>query len=119
MEIPMIESLPQSIRNELHAAQSKAAAKKSRLRIMVNGESYRIERMTGSGFALNMDDAPKLRGLVDIYDGGRHVSQCLIIAAAQDGEQMVYDFKRNTSAGDGAPLDFERLENAPIALLGR
>ena len=77
----MIESLPQSIRNELHAAQSKAAAKKSRLRIMVNGESYRIERMTGSGFALNMDDAPKLRGLVDIYDGGRHVSQCLIIAA--------------------------------------
>jgi hypothetical protein len=119
MEKPMLESLPQSIRNELHAAQTKAAAKKSRFRVEVNGQSYRIERMTGSGFALDIEDAPKLRGLVDIYDGGRHVSQCLIVAAAQNGEQMVYDFKRNTAASDGAPLDFERLENAPIALLSR
>lgn len=115
----MLESLPKSIWNELHAAQSKAAAKTNRLRVEVNGESYRIERMTSTGFALDLEDAPKLRGLVDIFDGGRHISQCLIVAAAQDGAQMVYDFKRNTAAGDGAPLDFERIENAPIALLGR
>lgn len=114
----MLESLPQSIWNELHQAQSKAAAKKSRLRVEANGQSYRIERLTAEGFALDAVDAPKLRGLVDIYDAGRHLSQCLIVAASQDGDQMVYDFKRNTAAGDGAPLDFERAENAPIALLG-
>lgn len=28
-------------------------------------------------------------------------------------------FKRNTTAHDGAPLDFERAVDAPIALLGR
>ncbi|HCP81941.1 MAG TPA: hypothetical protein DIT67_10240 [Octadecabacter sp.] len=115
----MLESLPQSIRTELHAAQSKAATKKTRLRVEVNGESYKIERMTSTGFALGLDDAPKLRGLVDIYDGGHHVSQCLIVAAAQEGGQMVYEFKRNTAANDGAPLDFERIKDAPIALLGR
>ena len=115
----MLESLPQSIWNELHAAQSKAASKKTRLRIEANGESYRIERMTSTGFALGIEDAPKLRGLVDVYDGGHHVSQCLIVAAAQDGDHMVYEFKRNTAANDGAPLDFERIKDAPIALLGR
>lgn len=115
----MLESLPQSIWNELHLAQSKAAHKRSRLRVDVNGKSYRIERMTGTGFALSRDDAPGLRGLVDLYDGGHHVSQCLIVAAREEGEQMVYEFKRNTTALDGAPLDFERPADAPIALLGR
>ncbi len=115
----MLESLPQSIWNELHVAQTKAAEKRTRLRVEANGESYRITRLTSNGFALDLDGAPNLRGLVDIYDGGRHLSQCLIIAASEDNGQMIYDFKRNTAAGDGAPLDFVRAENAPIALLGR
>lgn len=114
----MLESLPQSIWNELHASQSRAAKRQSRLRVEAGGESYRILRLTSEGFALDRIDAPKLRGLVDLYDGGRHLSQCLIVAASEDGDEMVYDFKRNTSATDGAPLDFVRPDNAPIALLG-
>lgn len=115
----MLESLPDQISAELRLAHRAATQKKSRLRVEVNGESYRILRLTPEGFALDLEDAPKLRGLVDLYDGGRHLSQCLIVAASEDGDQMVYDFKRNTAASDGAPLDFEREENAPIALLGR
>jgi len=115
----MLESLPQSIWKELHEGQKKAASKKARLRVEANGESYRVEHMTSSGFALDAIDAPNLRGLVDLFDGGRHLSQCLIVAASQDRGHMVYEFKRNTAAHDGAPLDFERHEDAPIALLGR
>lgn len=115
----MLESLPQSIWNELHSAQTKAADQKTRMRVEANGESHKVLCLTKNGFALGLDDAPNLRGLVDLYDGGRHVSQCLIVAAEEDAGQMVYEFKRNTSAADGAPLDFERQENAPIALLGR
>lgn len=115
----MLESLPQSIWNELHAAQTKAEMRKTRLRVEVNGQSYKVLRMLANGFALSVDDAPKLRGLVDLYDGGHHVSQCLIVAASADGDLMVYEFKRNTAAGDGAPLDFERAVDAPIALLER
>jgi hypothetical protein len=119
METKMLESLPQSIWNELHEAQTKAAAKKTRLRVEAGGESYRISRLTSEGFVLETGDAPRLRGLVDLYDGGRHLSQCLIVAAQEDAGHMVYDFKRNTAAGDGAPLDFVRAENAPVALLSR
>ena len=115
----MLESLPQSIRDELHAAQTKAVQKRHRLRVEAGGQSYRVLRLTSEGFVLDADDAPKLRGLVDLYDGSRHLSQCLIMAAQENDGEMVYDFKRSTAAGDGAPLDFARPEDAPIALLGR
>lgn len=115
----MLELLPQSIRDELHLAQNKTAQRRNRLRVEAGGESYRIVRMTDEGFALDAADAPKLRGLADLLDGSRHLSQCLIVAANEEDGEMVYDFKRNTTAYDGAPLDFERAVDAPIALLGR
>lgn len=111
----MIETLPQSIWNELHQAQSQAAQKRTRLRVDVKGDSYHVLRLTSEGFVLDLQDAPKLCGLVDLYDGGRHLCQCLIVSAHEDADQMVYDFKRNPAAGTGAPLDFERIEEAPIA----
>lgn len=115
----MLESLPESITAELRAAHSKAAQKGNRLRVEAGGKSYRILRLTSEGFTLNLEDAPKMRGLVDLFDGSRHLSQCLIVTAAESGDEMVYDFKRNTAANDGAPLDFVRADDAPIALLGR
>lgn len=115
----MLESLPQSIWNELHAAQAKADRKKSRLRVEANGQSHTIVRMLPEGFVVDRGTASNLRGLVDIYEGSRHLSQCLIVASEADGHRMQYDFKRNTPTSDGAPLDFERPDNAPIALLGR
>lgn len=115
----MLESLPQAIWNELHDAQTKAAKKQSRLRVEAGGKSYRVVRMTSEGFVLDTTDGPKLRGLVDLFDGSRHLSQCLIVAAQESAGEMIYDFKRNTAAGEGVPLDFVRAENAPIALLER
>lgn len=115
----MLESLPDSISAELRAARTKAAQKGNRLRVEANGQSYRVLRLTPEGFALDVSDAPKLRGLVDLFDGSRHLSQCLIVAASAEGDEMVYDFKRNTAAGDRPPLDFVRDVEAPIALLGR
>ena len=59
-----------------------------------------------------------MRGLVDIYDGSIHMYQCLIVASEEEGGEMRYEFKRNTRAVQSAPLDFERSENAPVALIG-
>ena len=58
-----------------------------------------------------------LRGFVDLYDGARHLYQCLIVASEEDGGQMRYEFKRSTEARDAAPLDFARDEDAPVALI--
>lgn len=114
-----MDTLPASITAELRAAQNRSARRKNRLRVEANGQSLPIVRMTGEGFVVEREDATRLRGLVDLFDGGRHLSQCLIVAAQEEGERIHYEFKRNTTANDGAPLDFERADDAPIALLGR
>ncbi|MDA9207894.1 hypothetical protein N9O61_03320 [Octadecabacter sp.] len=114
-----MDRLPDSITAELQAANKRSARRKNRLRVEANGQSLPVVRMLTEGFIVEQGSEKRLRGLVDLYDGGRHVSQCLIVAASQEGDLMRYDFKRNTSATDGAPLDFVRDENAPIALLAR
>ncbi len=113
----MSEFLPKEVREGLELARKVALRKKSRLRVHVDDDVFPVLRFWETGFALDAEDAPQLRGLVDLYDGARHLYQCLIIASEKENDQMVYDFKRNTAAVDKAPLDFVRDENAPIALL--
>ncbi|SMX22906.1 hypothetical protein [Boseongicola aestuarii] len=115
----MSEYLPKEVREGLEAARKRNRAKKSRLRVRVGDQTFTILRYWDEGFALDAEDAPQLRGLVDVYDGARHMSQCLIVASEEDAGEMVYEFKRETIAADQAPLDYERSEFAPVALIGR
>ena len=40
---------------------------------------------------------PSLRGLVDVYDGARHIFQCLIVASTVENGEIVCEFKRSTA----------------------
>ena len=111
--------LPKEIREGLDAACRKDARRKSRLRVHVGDETFPVLRLWHDGFALAIEDAPHLRGLIDLYDGGRHLSQCLIVASEEENGEMVYEFKRATAAADAPPLDFAREDDAPVALIGR
>ena len=113
----MSEYLPKEVREGLELARKAALLKKSRLRIRVGEDTFSVLKFWETGFSLDADNAPQLRGLVDLFDGARHLYQCLIVASEEEGGQMVYEFKRATAAVDKAPLDFVREENAPVALL--
>ena len=113
----MSEFLPKEVREGLELARKQALRKKSRMKVKAGDRTFTVLRYWDDGFALDLDDAPHLRGLVDVYDGGRHLSQCLIIASEEGPGEMVFEFKRATAATDSAPLDYERASNAPIALL--
>ncbi|GHF04617.1 hypothetical protein GCM10016455_27360 [Aliiroseovarius zhejiangensis] len=113
----MLEYLPKEVREGLDAARKKDLKKKNRLRIRFNEEVFPILDFWDGGFALDAERAPHLRGLVDLYDGSRHLYQCLIIASEEDNGQMKYEFKWRAEAHDKAPLDFAREENAPVALI--
>lgn len=117
MEGPMSTFLPKNVEDELRAAAVANQRRKSRMRVETNGDSYKVLRLWPGGFAVAAQDAPKLRGLVDIYDSGRHMTQALIVASEDEGDEIRYEFKRNTLASDRAPLDFARPVDAPIALL--
>ena len=113
----MIEYLPKEIADGLAAARMKAATKKTRLRVQSGEDMIHLVRLTDSHFAIDRELAPRLRGLVDIYDGTRHLYQALVVATSFDGEAVVFEFKRNTATANGPALDFVQDEDAPVGLL--
>ena len=113
----MSDFLPKEVREGLENARKAALLKNSRLRIRVGDRAFPVLKFWETGFALDAEDAPHLRGFVDLYDGSRHLYQCLVVAFEEESGEMVYEFKRATAIVDKAPLDFYRDEDAPVALL--
>ena len=113
----MIEFLSKELRIGFELARKRQEARKSRLRVQIGTEVYPILRLWDDGMAMDADKLAHLRGLVDIYDGARHLSQCLIVASTVENGQLICDFKRSTAVTDRPPLDFWRDENAPVAFL--
>lgn len=100
----------------LDMARVDALKRASRLRVTVDGEIHPILRLWKTGFAIE-SSAPSLRGLVDLYDGGQHLMQCLIMASDDEGGERRYEFKRATVVADKPAADFEIAEHAPLGLI--
>lgn len=109
--------LSQEIREGLNRAERTALHRKNRMRVHAGDEVFQVLRAWDGGFALDLENAPFLRGLVDLYDGARHLYQCLIICSANEGREMIYEYKRQTAAVDAPPRDYAIDENAPVGLL--
>mgnify|MGYP000203389779 CR=1 FL=1 len=115
----MSEFLPKEVREGLKQARKMKLRKKSRLRVKAGDQTFTILRYWDEGFALDADEAPNLRGLVDVFDGARHLSQCLIVASEEEAGEKVFEFKRATPHSDRPAVDYEVREDAPIALIGQ
>jgi hypothetical protein len=116
-ECAMLEFFSKELREGFEAARKRQEARKTRLRVQIGSEVYPILRLWDDGMAMDAGQLPHLRGLVDIYDGARHLSQCLIVASTVENGQLICDFKRSTPVTDRPPLDFWRDENAPVGFL--
>lgn len=114
----MISFLPEEVREGLEKARQRDLVRKSRLKIVADDRAYPVIRLSDEGFSLP-EDAPHLRGLVDLYEGARHVAQCLVVASEEGEGEMRYEYKRRTEAADRPALDFEKDEGAPVALIPR
>ncbi|MDU8943988.1 hypothetical protein [Ovoidimarina sediminis] len=115
----MSEYLPKEVRAGLELARKAHLRKTSRLKVKVGDQTFAILRYWDDGFAVDPEEASSLRGLVDVYEGARHLSQCLIVASSEESGEMVYEFKRATPAMDHAPEDYELDPRAPVALIGQ
>lgn len=113
----MLEFFPKELRDGLAAAQLVRARKKTRLKVEAGGQSFPVLRFWHDGLAIEAVHTTHLRGLVDVYDGARHILQCLIVASEVDGAELICDFKRATAVLDRAALDYERDETAPVGYL--
>lgn len=109
--------LSKEVQAGLDAARKRSQKRSSRLLVEADGQTFRILRFWDTGFALDAEDAPKLRGFVDIYDRGFHLYQCLIVASEQENDQMIFEFKRLTAIHDVPPVDFAVEEPQTAGLL--
>ena len=115
----MLEYLPDGVREALALTRKRDMQKGNKLCVHDGDTVYRIRRLWDNGFALDADTAARLRGRVEIYDGPRHLYQCLVIDSAVRGDERVFDFKWVNAIPDRPPADFVREENAPIGLLAK
>ncbi|MEM6759411.1 MAG: hypothetical protein AAF601_08020 [Pseudomonadota bacterium] len=109
--------VPKEVQAGLDRARTMSMKKASRLRIVSGDTKFPVLRLWDTGFALERDGAPRLRGFVDLYDGAVHLFRCLVVASEEEADEMRYDFKRMTAVHDRAPLDFERSADVPAALI--
>ena len=115
----MNDILPESVRAGIQAARKAAERRMSRLRIEVAGRRVPVLRSWEDGLAVDAAEPPLNRGLVDLYEGPKHLWQCLIVTSREEDGERIYEFKRHSPALDRPPLDFERPEDRPEALLPR
>ncbi len=115
----MTTYVSKEVRAGMEAARIAGLKKASRLRVEQGDAYYPVLSLWRSGFSVEAESTPRLRGLVDLYDGANHLYQCLIVASEEEAGEMRYEFKRSTAATDRAPLDFYRDPETPIALLGK
>jgi len=115
----MLQFLSNEVRDGLEAARKLAQRRRSRMAVHVADEVYPILRYWQNGFSIDARHTTHLRGLADIYDGPRQLTQCLLVASTVEHGELLCEFKRNTTALDQAPVDFERAGDRPAALLPR
>ncbi|RLL72210.1 hypothetical protein [Paenirhodobacter hankyongi] len=111
-----MEILPKELLAGLRAA-TQGGRRRSRLRIQAGAESWPVLRRWRGGFALDAAQIHTLRGLVDLYEGSRHLATCLIVASEIEGDELICTVKRETAVTDRPPLDFVRDEGAPAGRL--
>ncbi|TFL20093.1 hypothetical protein [Jannaschia formosa] len=103
--------LPQDVRDGLAAAPPRRVRRPVRgIRVRVGDIWYPIRAMDETGFDLDVEFAPKLRGLVEIHDGGTLLRVGLVVAAEPSRNVMHYDFKRTTEMRAAPPRDYVRAE---------
>ena len=113
----MLSFLSKEVRDGLELARKGKERRKSKLRVQVGNAVFPVLRFWHDGFVLDGALTAHLRGLVDLYDGSRHVFQCLIVAATVDGDEITCEFKRLTHVADKAPLDFWLDPALPVGFL--
>lgn len=113
----MNDFLPKEVLEGLKKARSASFKRNNRLCVHDGDDVYRIRRFWDSGLSLDIEHGDKLRGRVEIYDGARHVYQCLIISSRQEGEEYIFDFKWLHPVTPTPAVDFVRPDAAPAGLL--
>lgn len=115
----MIDFLPKEVQDGLDAARKASLRRNDRLCIHDGDEVFRVRRFWTDGVSIDAKHGDKLRGRVEIYDGARHVYQCLIENGRTEGHECVFDFKWLNPVADRPAADFVLPDVVPAGLIAK
>ncbi|MEL7462822.1 MAG: hypothetical protein AAFN79_02070 [Pseudomonadota bacterium] len=106
-----------------HALRQAGEARGGRRRaprfgVRAEGDVYPLKDMWEGGFSVRVEDAPRLRGFVDLMIGEERLARCLIVLAEEEETGIIrYEYKRRTEEATAPSPDYAPEEDAPVALL--
>lgn len=104
----MLEYLTDDLREGLREAAIRKSRPGGRLHLRLGEAVFPVSRLWSGGLSAKAAGLTRLRGLVDLYDGPRHIGHCLIVASVLEGGELVCEFKTYQPVNDTPPVDFER-----------
>jgi hypothetical protein len=90
----------------LHPGIEPQAASGLGLWLAVGGRRFDIRARTSDSCLIVAGPEDRFRGHADIYEGDRHLAQCLIVLAEPEGGYRRLTFKRCTPVRQGPAPDF-------------
>jgi hypothetical protein len=90
----------------LHGDIERHAASALGLWLAVGGRRFGIRARSADSCLIVAGPEDRFRGRADIYEGDRHLAQCLIVLAEPEGGYRRLTFKRCTPVQSGPARDF-------------
>ncbi|MEP1767915.1 MAG: hypothetical protein ABJJ53_14910 [Sulfitobacter sp.] len=85
--------LPDGFRSDHARRSSRGPEQVQRLRVAAGGVDYIVLRRWATGFAVAADDAPAMKGVVDLFDGKTHLGKCLISDSKAAGPEVFFSVR--------------------------
>jgi hypothetical protein len=105
--------LPGEILSAMEAGRRNNRRARTRHLVVAGNRKHRIMELTESGFVIEADGLPHLRGYVEILDGDERIARRLAVFAwARDG-LVGYEFKHGV-LNRAMPADYVRPERAGL-----
>lgn len=101
------------IAGALELSRRDTLRRNSRHRVVTEGRDHRIIDLTETGFTIEADGRPPLRGYVEIFKGETRTDRRLVVCEWAENGLVGYHFKRD-SAGSNVPADYVRPEIAGL-----
>lgn len=97
--------LPGNIAAALEVERQRQIRHTSAYRVIAGGRDHAVVHLSKSGFVIEADGRPPLRGYADIMRGEERILRGLVVCTwARDG-RVGYEFKRDNS-GANVPADY-------------
>jgi hypothetical protein len=101
--------IPGDVLSALEVGRRNTRRMRTRHLVFAGHREHRIMRLTDTGFVIEADGLPHLRGYVDIMRGDERIARRLaVVDWARDG-LVAYEFKHDASGRD-TPADYVRPE---------